>query len=200
MLKATKREALGTRASKKLRLQGKIPCSLQGEGKPNVDIAIDEREFLTLRRQHEHVFDFEIEGGDEDTALVRELQWDTIGERILHVEFRRVIRGQKTDAEVALHFVGHAKGGVVNHLINSVQILALPRDIPDGLEVNVDGLEPGQTMHASDIQLPEGVELAIDPTVVIANVTVPRGDEPAEAEGEESADGEAGAAPEPTEG
>ena len=193
MLKATKRDKLGTRATKKLRLQGQIPCCLQGSGKPNFDFSIDEREFMALRRAHEHVFDFEVDGGGEETALVRELQWDTIGERILHVEFRRVIRGQKTEVEVEIHFEGHPKGGVTNHLVTHVTILALPRNIPDHLELNVDGLEPGHTLHASDLVLPEGVELAVDPELAVANVAIPRGveaDEPA-AEDEAAAEGEA---------
>ena len=199
MLKATIRKELGTRASKKLRLQGFIPASLQGAGKPNVDIAIDEREFMTLRRNHEHVFDFEI-GGEEDTALVRDLQWDTIGERILHVEFRRVIRGQKTEAEVAIEFEGHPKGGVLNHLMTSVMILALPRNIPDHLVAKVDGLDAGDTLHASDLILPEDVELGIDLETPIANVTVPRGvetlDEAAAEEGAAEPGAETPEAPE----
>ncbi len=201
------REKKGTRSAKKLRLQGKIPASIQGEDKPNVDIALDEREFLTARRQHEHLFDIEIEGVKKpETALVRELQWDTIGERILHVEFRRVVRGRKTEVDVELAFTGHPKGGVINHLVTHIKVQSLPKDIPDGITVNADGLEPGHVLHAKDLVMPAGVELAIDPETPIASVAVPRGieevaapEEAPVAEGEEAAAAEApaeGAEPE----
>lgn len=200
MLNVVNREKLGTRAAKKLRLQGMIPVSIQGIGKPNLDAAINEDEFLTLRRAHEHVFDLTYEDGKEDTALVRELQWDVIRERIIHVEFRRIVRGQKTELVVDIRFEGQPKGGVTNQLVSQVTILALPRNIPDGLEVDMEGLEPGEAVHASDIELPEGVELVTEDETVLATVTIPRGIEetPVEegelAEGEEAPEGEDAAA------
>ena len=187
MLKATQRKK-GTRAAKKLRLQGRIPASIQGGGEPNLDVSIEEREFLALRRAHEHVFDVSVDGGEETTALVEELQWDTLSERILHVEFRRVKRGQKTEVEVELSFEGNPKGGVTNHLVTHVTILALPKDIPDSIVVPMDGREPGYVVHARDLALPEGVELAVDLNLPIASVAVPRGVE-------EAAEPEEGPAP-----
>lgn len=200
MLNVVNREKLGTRAAKKLRLQGMIPVSIQGIGKPNLDAAINEDEFLTLRRAHEHVFDLTYADGKEDTALVRELQWDVIRERIIHVEFRRIVRGQKTELVVDIRFEGQPKGGVTNQLVSQVTILALPRNIPDGLEVDMEGLEPGEAVHASDIELPEGVELVTEDETVLATVTIPRGIEETPvgeeglAEGEEAPEGEDAAA------
>lgn len=190
MLKGIQR-SLGTRQSKKLRLQGFIPCSVQGEGKPNVDCAIPEVEFLAARRHHEHLFDIELEGGETETALVRELQWDTTIEKIMHVEFRRVIRGQKTEVEIALAFEGHPKGGVTNPLITHVKVMALPSEIPDELVIAMAEATPGDTLHASDIQLPENVDLVTEPETPVATVTIPKGideDEPEAAEGEEGAE------------
>lgn len=197
MLKARKRETIGTRAAKKLRLQGRIPASIQGGGEPNLDVSIEEREFLAMRRAHEHVFDLAVDGALETTALVKELQWDTLTERILHVEFRRVKRGQKTEAEVELVFEGTPKGGVTNHLVTHVTILALPKDIPDSILVPMGGREPGQVVHARDLALPEGVELAVDPALPIASVAVPRGVEDEAAEPEEGAAGAPTPAPTP---
>ncbi len=173
MLKASKRK-LGTRHSKKLRVQGKIPASIQGDGRPNEDVCIDELEFLAMRRKHEHVFDISVDGGTEETALVRELQWDTLTQRIAHVEFRRVRKGQKTEVEVELTFAGHPKGGVTNHLVTHITVRSLPKDIPDEIVVQMGGVEVGQTVHARDLVMPAGVELAVDPNLVIANVAIPR--------------------------
>ena len=190
-LQATVREKLGSRWSRRLRLQGRIPCSIQGEGKDNLDVSIDEEAFLTARRQHEHLFDLELDKGEPETAMVRELQWDLLGDTILHVEFRRVVRGQKTQVEVELDFTGHAKGGVLNHVLTQLSILCLPSQIPDSIEVRVDDLELGVPLFAKDIVLPEGAELVTDPDAQVGVVSVVKEvvDEPAE--GEEEGDGAA---------
>jgi len=184
MLKAKKRKP-GTRQAKKLRLQGLIPVSVQGESKPNVDLVIEERAFMTARRHHEHLFQIQVEGGDQEDVLVHELQWDTTVERILHVEFRRVVLGRKTEVEVELNFTGHPKGGVTNHLVTQITILALPSEIPDGIAVPMEDHVPGHTVYAKDLVLPPGVELVDDPETAIAVVAVPRGiDEEVSAEEE----------------
>lgn len=175
ILKGEIREKLGSRACKKLRLQGRIPASIQGEGKEHLNLSLDSDEFLAARRAHEHLFDIELpDGGEGETALVRELHWDYLQERILHVEFRRVVRGQKTSAEVELHFLGQPKGGLLNHLVTHITIQAIPSKIPDNIEVRVENLEIGQHILASDLELPEDVSLDIDPGTTIALVAAPK--------------------------
>ncbi len=168
ILKAQKRETLGSRASRKLRANGSLPANIQGE-ESHIDISIDEREFLAARRAHVHLYDLDVEGSTE-TAVVRELQWDTFGDHILHVEFKTVVRGVATESEVALAFVGTPKGGVVNHLVDHLTILCIPSLIPDNLEVSIDGLAPGSHVKASDIKLPEGITLSGDPTQDVAMI------------------------------
>ena len=75
-LKASKREKVGSRHARKLRRDGRIPCSIQPhEEREHVDIHIDEREFLAARRHHVHLFDIDVDG-EMETAVIRELQWD----------------------------------------------------------------------------------------------------------------------------
>ena len=197
------RDKLGSRFSRILRKQGRIPASVQGEEKDHVHFSIDRDEFLSARRHHEHLFDIELDRGDTETALVRELHWGPFSEEILHVEFRRVVRGQKTEVEVDIDFLGHPKGGVLNHLLTHVTVLALPSEIPDRLEVKVDSLEEGDTILAKDLELPEGVELALDPETPVANAAAVKAEEPAAEEGEEdaaaAAEAPAPAAPSPEE-
>jgi len=168
-LNAERRERTGTRLARALREQGRIPGNLQGGGKPSVDLSIPEEEFLTTRRHHEHLYDLDL-GGESETALVNQLAWDVFGERILHVEFRRVDRTQKTEVEVELEFVGHPKG-VLNHLITHIPVHALPTEIPDSLEVSVADLQPGTTITAGEIKLPTNVELAIEPETPVARIS-----------------------------
>jgi len=158
---------VGTRPSRKLRAAGRIPGNLQAEDDaPNLDLSIDEEAFMTARRQHEHVYELEI-GSAREAALVREVVWDVFGERILHVEFRRVDLTQKTEVEVALTFTGHPKG-VLNQLSSQITISALPQDIPDGIEVSVADMEVGHMILGKDLAMPEGVSLAEDPELKIA--------------------------------
>ncbi len=204
-LKTDVREIVGTRHSRKLRAEGRIPATLQAEGKkPHVDISIDEDDFLAARRHHEHVYALDIRG-DSETALVRELHWDVFGEKILHVEFRRVDLKKKTEVEVGVELTGHPKGGIANMLLSQVTVRALPANIPDSIVVKVEGLEPGVHITARELGLPEGVELVVDDldiTVVqISELRISEeptaaveGDELAAAEGAEGAGTEAGEA------
>jgi len=171
-LKTAQRTSVGSRPSRRLRIQGRIPVSLQGEGKEALLLTIDEHEFLTARRKHEHVFMLEFEGGGSDSVMVRELQWDPLGDSIVHVEFRRVDLTRETEALVPLEFVGHPKGGVLNHLVAQVTVAAIPSNIPDSIEVKVDAMELGHPLFARDLKLPEGVRLVTPPNTSIAVVVI----------------------------
>jgi large subunit ribosomal protein L25 len=193
-LKTTPRSKLGSRPARLLRMQGGIPASLQGEGRAALNLTIDQEQFLEARRHHEHVFMLEIEGGTSDSAMVRELQWDPLGEEILHVEFRRVDLTRETEAEVMLEFVGHPKGGVLNHLVALVTVAAIPSKIPDRIEVNVDAMELGHPLFARDLKLPEGVRLVTPPQAPIAVVVIVKEEVAAPAAAAAPAEGEAAAA------
>jgi len=184
-LTAIAREKLGSRPSKYLRMQGRIPCSVQGEGQANLDISIDAAEFERARRKQVHLYDLVVEGGKTEPAMVRELQWDAMGDHIIHVEFLRVVRGQKTEAEVALEFVGHAAGGVLNHLMTHITISCMPSMVPNSILVPVGELGPGDSLHIRDIELPEGAEHIMDGGLAVATVNVVRASAESTEEGEE---------------
>lgn len=167
-LKAEARTKAGTRHARALRGQGRIPACLLSDGtSPAVQFHIDGHGFMTARRHHVHLFEIDL-GGKVETALVRELQWDTFGEIILHVDFKRVRRDVETESDVELEFVGHPKTGMLNHLLTRVTIRCIPALIPDLIEVPVDHLEPGGAILASELKIPAGVHLAIPPETTIA--------------------------------
>ena len=168
-LQTVLREKKGTRHARALRAQGRIPSSLLSDGQsPSVEFSIAAHEFMTARRHHVHVFELDL-GGSTETALVRELQWDTFGEAVLHVEFKRVRTDVETEAEVELEFTGHPKGGMLNHLVTHVTVRCIPTLIPDSIEVPVGHLEQGGLIHARELKLPEGVLLAIPQDTPVAN-------------------------------
>jgi len=169
VLTAESREKVGTRSSRALRSEGRIPATLQAdEGNAHVDFSINEREFLASRRHHVHLYDIEL-AGDKHTAVVRALQRDTFGDSIIHIEFRRVTRGVEIESEVEIQTVGQADG-VVNLLVSHLTVSSLPSMIPDKLEITVTGLEEGSILKASEIVLPEGVTLVGDVDADIATV------------------------------
>jgi large subunit ribosomal protein L25 len=161
LLQTEPRTTVGTRAARKLRALGRIPANLQADADhPHVDLSIDEDQFWSSRRKHEHVYELDL-GTEKAPALVRELGWDVLGERILHVEFRRVDLTKKTEVEVALLFTGHPKG-VLTQLVSQVTISALPTDIPDAIEVSVADLPIGAVVLMKDLVMPKGVDLVED--------------------------------------
>jgi large subunit ribosomal protein L25 len=174
VLKANKRTQVGTRHARRLRMEGRIPASISAHGDGgHVDFHISEHEFLATRRHHTHLYEIDIDGAVE-TAVVRELQWDTFGEHVQHIEFKRVRLGEETESEVELEFIGHPKGGVINHLVMHVTIRSVPTKIPDSIEVKTAHLEPGNTVSAGELELPEGVSLVTPAETMIAVVVVPR--------------------------
>jgi len=179
VLTAERRDKVGTRASRVVRNAGRIPANLQADSKSaHVDISIDERDFLASRRKHVHLYDIDVDG-DVSLAIVRELQWDTFGDNIIHIEFRRVERGVEIESVVALTTVGQAEG-VVNLLVSQITIRSIPSMIPDGLEINVKGLEEGVHLTAAQIELPEGVSLAIDLETEVVTISGMKEEEPVE--------------------
>jgi large subunit ribosomal protein L25 len=193
-LEAAVREKVGTRHARALRAAGRIPASLQETAeKPHLDLSIDEEAFLTTRRHHQHLYELSI-GGQVETALVKELAWDVFGERILHVEFRRVDRHAKTDVPVPIEFFGTPKSGLLVHVLTELTVRTTPDNIPDTVVVKVGELEPGALVTAGMVELPEGVELGedVEPDTEVARVAAPRAEAAAPAEGEAEEGGEAG--------
>ncbi len=101
----------------------------------------------------------------EEKAVLKDVQRHPAKARILHVDFQRVVAGQELRMHVPLHFINEGsspankKAGMVEHLANEVEILVLPKDLPEFIEVDCAELEIGETIHLSDIKLPKGVKL-----------------------------------------
>ncbi len=185
------RESLGSRSARKLRNQGQMIATLQADANgAHMNLHLNAAEFEASRRAHAHLYDLKI-NGELHSAVVRELQWDCMGDVVNNIEFKRVVRGVATESEVELTFVGNVASGVLTHNVTHIAISCIPSIIPDGIEVKVDGLEEGTHIAASDLNLPEGVALAVDANLEIAVVSAQRTQmtTPDEGEGEEGEDG-----------
>src|SRR5690606_31434202 len=104
--------------------------------------------------------------GKEQRVVVKDVQRHPVKPLIMHLDLQRVLEDQEITLTVPIHFVGEAvakgvkeQGGVVEHLMTDVEVLCLPRDLPEYLEIDVSGMELNQILHLSDIKLPDGVTL-----------------------------------------
>ena len=207
-LKAKVRENSGSAQSRRSRGEGNIPAVVYGLGMDPVSVEIDAREFtnaLKTEAGSNVIFNLEI-GKEKYTALAREIQKHVYRNEFLHVDFIQVDLSQTVDADVQINFTGipmgvKEEGGVVQTVNSTITITALPTNIPTSLDLDISELNVGDNLAATDVDLPEGVELANDEDdSILVTITIPRaaveeeeeieGLEGEEVEGEEGAEGE----------
>ena len=183
-ISARKREAQGTGASRRLRRLGKVPGILYGGDKDPITIELDHQDlYLNLRNErfHASILTLALDGAKEQ-VLLRSLNMHPFKAQVQHIDFQRVSKDKKIHMKVPLHFVNAEKspgvkeqGGVVNHVLNELDIVCFPADLPEFIEVDLGNLAVGHSLHVRELLLPKGVELTLhkgeDP--VIATVVVP---------------------------
>jgi large subunit ribosomal protein L25 len=230
LLKVNNREVTG-RKVKNLRNSGLVPASIYGPEIKAFNVSIDSKEFKKVFKEagYSTLIDLDVEGSKKVKALVKEVQYDPVAEKFVHVSLYQVNMNKEISAEVPIHIKGEAPAvknniGLLVTPVSTIYVTCLPANLPSHLEIDVSNLnEIGDSIQISDIKLPEGVELDTDeaPETVLANISAPQKSieqEEAEAaaaaeaaalaagetaEGEEGAEGEApaeGAEPKPAEG
>jgi len=204
-ISAELRTEFGKGGARRTRRAGKVPAVLYGHGEKPRHIALPAREFAAAIRHGgmTQVFNIEVSDGTTSLALAKAIQRDPIKDTFEHVDFLVVRRGEKVTIEIPIHLVGEAaRETMVMHERNSLAVLADATRLPSSLEASIEGLDVGSQVRASDVKLPEGVELAVDPDTIVAIVAAQGGDlleaEEAEAAEEAAAEGEAAEAAAPT--
>jgi large subunit ribosomal protein L25 len=162
------RAAQGTGASRRLRESGRVPGIIYGAGKPALAVELDQKALLRhlkLEAFHASILDMTVENTKEP-VLLRDFQMHTWKPMVLHVDFQRVDRSRKIYMSVPLHFINADKceavkigGGMVQHIMNEIEIQCLPDDLPEFIDVDVMNMQLGHSLHVSEIALPKGVEL-----------------------------------------
>lgn len=200
-LDAEVRTDLGKGASRRLRHADKVPAILYGAGKDPVALTLDHNKVIQAQEFeafYSHVLTLNI-GGEQVEALVKDMQRHPFKPKVTHLDFQRVDANQKLHTQVPLHFINEdsapsikTDGGHAEHHMNEVDITCLPANLPEFIEVDLMEVELGQTLHLSDLKLPEGVssvELAKgeDHDLAVVTVKKAKGAAAAESEGEEEA-------------
>lgn len=206
-LRADSGRALGSRPARRLRATGQVPAVVYGKESVPRHVAVDHHDLSVAFHTPAGVnvlISLEIDGEEGVPTLVRAIDRHPYRNQIRHVDFIRVSLTEKVRAEVNLHFVGTPigvrEGGILSPIRNSVEIEALPTEIPPTIEVDVSGLAVNDDLRVSDIPAIEGVTIIEDPDEMIVTVTTPAAEiveEPEAIEGEEGEEGEGEAGAEP---
>jgi large subunit ribosomal protein L25 len=212
-LQADTGRTTGSRASGRLRGEGKVPGVVYGLGMEPQSVSVvwrDLRHALTGEAGLNALIDLHVDGAAGDLVIVKEMQRHPVRRDVLHVDFLRVSRDQAITVEVpvVLHGEAHAvtsNDGQVDHLLYNLAISAKPADIPNEIPIDISGLQIGDAIRVGDLVLPDGVTTDVDPEDAIVTASVAQeadlGEvaEAEEAEGEEGEEGEAGEAGETSE-
>ena len=188
-LAAEKRSETGRRACRRLREQGKIPAVLYGRQQEVVSLCVSQDSMDALLRSDAHVVQLGLDG-QEESALIKDVQYDHLGDTVLHVDFTRVSMTEELEVSIQITSKGEApgleKGGILEQPLRELTIRCLASNIPSSLVVDISGLEIEDSLRLSDIPLPEGVTTDEDPGLTVFMVTQPREEEEeAEVEGGE---------------
>lgn len=167
-LTAEPRAAKGTGASRRLRRTGKVPAVLYGAEKQPAMLALDHNAMLRhLANEAFHTSILTVKLGEEtDQAILRDVHMHPFKPQVLHVDLQRISASERIHMRVPLHFIGQGvapgvklEGGILSHLMTEVDVICLPHQLPEFLPIEVSQLHLGESIHLSDIPLPEGVTI-----------------------------------------
>ena len=195
VLKGEKRTGNGTADARRMRLNGFVTGNLYGHGESNVSFMVSHAELHKLVYGGHHLLNLEIEGVQE-VGIMKELQFDTYGDRITHVDFLRVSLDEVIEASVEVRPIGMAKGvasgGTLDIVHHSLAIRGKARDLPEHIDLEVDHLEIGDAIRAREVVLPAGVEVLLgdEEAIIICHGAQVEEEPPAAEEGQEPASSE----------
>ena len=167
VLSGTKRENFGKRASKRYRRDNLVPAEIYGVSKDNQSILINSFELNNQIKDpqfYSNVIDLNV-GKTKIEVILKDLQRDPQKSKITHIDFLVVDQNVKITVNVPIKYINEetcvgvkTSGGVLSHIITDVEISCLPKDIPENIEVDVQELDINQSIHLTEINLPDGVE------------------------------------------
>jgi len=170
LLKAEIREHTGSKTVRKVREQGRIPAIVYGHKKTPAAISLDAHNFVEGLHHGHRVMDIQI-GKKKEKTIVKELQYDHLGKNIIHVDFIRVDVSETVKVRVPIELKGTAAGthesGIIEEQTDRLEIECRVTDIPETIVVSVKDVHVGDTLHASDIELPDGITLVSPPETLL---------------------------------
>ena len=200
-IRATIREQLGKGATRRLRrLEDQVPCILYGGDRDPVTLTVPYRDIAKAMQEEaffSQILSLQVEDKTQ-ACVLRDLQRHPATDRVQHIDFLRISEDKPLHVHVPLHYVNEEQcvgvklgGGRLAHNMIEVEVSCLPKHLPEFLTVDVGSLEPGQSLHLSDLELPEGVSivalgLGADHDLPVASVMARRGGSEGAADEDES--------------
>jgi large subunit ribosomal protein L25 len=168
----------GGRAARKVREQGRIPAIVYGNRKDAAAVSVDQGAMLALLHTGTQLAHVAGDGGAAELVLIKEVQWDPMGGRILHVDFNRVDVNRKVRVQVPLELkgkpAGAEEGGVLDQVLLQIEVECLPLDIPkEPIRASAAEMKVGDIMHVRDVRLPPKLTAITGPDTVVATVKIP---------------------------
>lgn len=173
----------GKGGARRARAAGKTPGVLYGSSGENLAISLDSKQFEKILSKHSSgtfVLDLKLAGqeGRELNAIIKEMQRDPLSSQILHVDLLHVSLTQLITIQVPVHLTGTAvgvkQGGILEHFTRDIEIECQAGQIPDGLSIDITGINKGEMLHVSDLRAPEGVTILTPADRVVVGVIIPR--------------------------
>ena len=170
LLKAEVRELTGTKTVRKVRKQGRIPAIMYGHKEEPVAISLDAHNLIVGLHHGHRLIDVQI-GRKKEKTIVKELQYDHLGKNIIHADLMRVDVGEMVKVTVPIELKGTAagthEGGIIEEHTDHLEIECKVTDIPETIVVSVKDVHVGSTLHAGEIELPDGMNLVSSPETLL---------------------------------
>jgi large subunit ribosomal protein L25 len=189
---------LGTRPSRRLRAESRIPGVIYGLGRPSMTVSVDRRDVrlaLSTDAGLNALLDLEVDGTTE-LAVVKEVQRHPVRREVIHIDFLRVDRDAAIEVDVPIHIEGEAtqvtqENGIAEQRLMAVTVRVKPAEIPDSITVDISDMTLDRTITVAELDLPAGVEVVTPGDQAVVSAELTRAALVAESgeEGEEAADG-----------
>ena len=180
IVKAEVRNERGKNDARRLRAAGRVPVIVYGGGAETVAASASIKDLAAILRSdsgQNTVFSLDVTDADTSDVMFHDRQIDPLKGRLVHVDLRRLTKGEKIEVTVPIHLIGEAiglkeEGAVLNQQLREIKVLCEPSKIPEFLEIDVENLEMNESVHVSDLKVGEGIEIHEMPETVIASIVL----------------------------
>ena len=193
-LDISSRNETGTKEAKAARRKGLVPGVLYYSGEEAISISIEKSILLRAMNSGQRIFEI-YQNGESQYTMLKHVQYHPVTDEVVHIDLMRVRRSEKMTILVPIVLVGDAigvkEGGVLSQSLTQVEISCYPTDVPEQIDLNIDGLELNSALNVGDIDTgSEDIELISDVSLNIVSITTPVSEEVSDEEVEEDEDSE----------
>jgi large subunit ribosomal protein L25 len=180
IVKAEVRKDRGKNDARRLRAAGRVPLIVYGGGAETVAASASIKDLAAILRSdsgQNTVFSLDVADADTNEVMFHDRQIDPLKGRLVHVDLRRLTKGEKIEVTVPIHLIGEAiglkeEGAILNQQLREIKVLCEPSKIPEFLEIDVENLEMNESVHVSDLKVGEGIEIHETPETVVASIVL----------------------------